>query len=67
MSSLLQLAWLEVPDHRYRVTFHEACGGLSKVPKVLKVRTEMDADAGGALGVVRPRAKVPHPLLLQAA
>lgn len=60
------VAWLGVPDHRYRVTFHEACGGSSKVQKVLKVRAEMDADAGRALGMVGPRAKVSHPLLLQA-
>lgn len=64
---LLQLAWLGVPDHRYRVTFHEAWGGSSEVPQVLKVRAEMDADAGGALGMVGPRAQVSHPFLLQAA
>lgn len=63
----LQLTWLGVPDHRYRVTFNEACGGSLKSKQFLKVRGEMDADAGGALGVVGPRAQVSHPVLLQAA
>lgn len=62
---LLQLAWLGVPGHRYRVSGEGP--GNSGVTKGSKVRAKVHADAGRALRVVWRGTQVPQPFLLQAA